>query len=89
MYTGYSYYDRSPAVRPVTEVNDPSSAWYAMEPHWILIEDLMNGTYGMRKKHRRYLPQEPRELDESYDNRLARSVVHRTINAWSGCWLGC
>lgn len=28
----------------------------------------------MRKKHRRYLPQEPRELDESYDNRLARSV---------------
>jgi hypothetical protein len=29
----------------------------------------------MRKKHRRYLPQEPRELDESYDNRLARSVV--------------
>ena len=75
MYTGYSYYHRSPAVRPVTEVNDPSSAWYAMEPHWILIEDLMNGTYGMRKKHRRYLPQEPRELDESYDNRLARSVV--------------
>jgi hypothetical protein len=28
----------------------------------------------MRQKHRRYLPQEPRELDESYDNRLARSV---------------
>jgi hypothetical protein len=40
-----------------------------------LIEDLMGGTYGMRRKHRRYLPQEPRELDESYDNRLARSVV--------------
>ena len=34
----------------------------------------MSGTYGMRKKHRRYLPQEPREQDESYDNRLARSV---------------
>jgi hypothetical protein len=46
-----------------------------MEPHWILIEDLMQGTYGMRRKHRRYLPQEPREQDESYDNRLARSVV--------------
>jgi hypothetical protein len=41
----------------------------AQEAHWILIEDLMGGTYGMRKKHRRYLPQEPRELDESYDNR--------------------
>jgi hypothetical protein len=46
-----------------------------MEPHWILIEDLLQGTFGMRQKHRRYLPQEPRELDESYDNRLARSVV--------------
>jgi hypothetical protein len=46
-----------------------------MEAHWVLIEDLMGGTYGMRRKHRRYLPQEPRELDESYDNRLARSVV--------------
>jgi hypothetical protein len=46
-----------------------------MESHWVLIEDLMGGTYGIRRKHRRYLPQEPRELDESYDNRLARSVV--------------
>ena len=40
----------------------------------MLIEDLSTGTYGIRKKHRRYLPQEPRELDESYDNRLYRSV---------------
>jgi hypothetical protein len=51
-----------------------TQAWFAQEAHWILIEDLMGGTYSMRKKHRRYLPQEPRELDESYDNRLARSV---------------
>ena len=29
----------------------------------------------MRRRHRRYLPQEPREQDESYDNRLARSVL--------------
>jgi hypothetical protein len=56
------------------QVQDPNSVWRNQEPHWILIEDLMQGTYGMRKKHRRYLPQEPRELDESYDNRLARSV---------------
>jgi hypothetical protein len=40
----------------------------------MLIEDLIQGTYGMRRRHRRYLPQEPREQDESYDNRLARSV---------------
>jgi hypothetical protein len=46
-----------------------------MEPHWVLIETLMTGTYGIRKKHRTYLPQEPRELDEAYDNRLMRSVL--------------
>lgn len=75
MHSGYNFYDRPLAQRTVTKVQDPNTAWYAQEPHWILIEDLMQGTYGMRRKHRRYLPQEPRELDESYDNRLARSVV--------------
>jgi hypothetical protein len=75
MYTGYSLYDRTTAERRVTRVQDANTAWYAQEPHWLLIEDLLQGTYGMRRKHRRYLPQEPRELDESYDNRLARSVV--------------
>jgi hypothetical protein len=74
MYSGYNAYDRPLAQRQVTQVSDPNTAWYAQEAHWILIEDLLGGTYGMRKKHRRYLPQEPRELDESYDNRLARSV---------------
>ena len=74
MYSGYNFYDRPQAQRAVTKVNDPNTAWYAQEPHWVLIEDLVSGTYGMRRKHRRYLPQEPRELDESYDNRLARSV---------------
>ena len=46
-----------------------------MEPHWELIEALLQGTYGIRKKHRKYLPQEPRELDEAYDNRLMRSTL--------------
>ena len=73
-YSGFNYYDRPLAQRTVTKVQDPNTAWFAQEAHWILIEDLMQGTYGMRKKHRRYLPQEPREQDESYDNRLARSV---------------
>ena len=74
MYSGYNFYDRPQAQRAVTKVNDPNLAWYAQEPHWVLIEDFISGTYGMRRKHRRYLPQEPRELDDSYDNRLARSV---------------
>ena len=75
MYSTPAAYDRKVTERPVTQVGDPNGAWYAMEPHWILIEDLMGGTYGIRRKHRRYLPQEPREQDESYNNRLARSVV--------------
>jgi len=75
MYSTPAAYDRKVTDRPVTQVGDPNGAWYAMEPHWILIEDLLGGTYGIRRKHRRYLPQEPREQDESYDNRLARSVV--------------
>jgi hypothetical protein len=55
-------------------VQDPCQAWYAQEEHWLLIEDLLGGTRQMRKRHRNYLPQEPREADDSYDNRLMRSV---------------
>ena len=75
MYSTPAFYDRKVTERRVAQVGDPNSAWYAMQDHWVLIEDLLQGTYGIRRKHRRYLPQEPRELDESYDNRLARSVV--------------
>ena len=75
MYSTPASYDRKVTERRVAQVNDPNGAWYAMEAHWVLIEDLLGGTYGIRRKHRRYLPQEPRENDESYDNRLARSVV--------------
>ena len=75
MYSTPASYDRKVTERRVAQVGDPNSAWYAQQGHWVLIEDLLGGTYGMRRKHRRYLPQEPRELDESYDNRLARSVV--------------
>ena len=74
MYSGYQHYNREKAAAGVT-VEDPCFAWQNMEPHWILSEDLQSGTFGIRKKHRRYLPQEPRELDDQYDNRLARSVV--------------
>ena len=73
MYSGYNFYNREKAGTD-SEINDPNNAWKEMEPHWILIESLMGGTYEMRRKHRRYLMQEPRELDDAYDNRLARSV---------------
>ena len=74
MYSTPASYDRKVTERRVAQVGDPNASWYAQEPHWVLIEDLLGGTYGIRRKHRRYLPQEPRELDESYDNRRARSV---------------
>ena len=32
-----------------------------MEPHWELLEAINLGTFGIRKKHRKYLPQEPEE----------------------------
>lgn len=73
MYSGFRHYDRQITAR-VARVSDPNAAWRNQEPHWGLIEDLIGGTYEMRRRHRRYLPQEPREIDESYDNRLARSV---------------
>ena len=62
-------------VGNVTQVNDPNTAWVNMEPHWGLIEALLGGTYKIRKGHRKFLPQEPREQDFSYDNRLRRSVL--------------
>ncbi len=58
----------------VSQVNDANAAWVNQEPHWILIEDLMGGTYEIRRRHRRYLPQEPRERDDSYDRRLSTSI---------------
>ena len=74
MYSSFNHYDRQRSSKAV-EVQDPSNAYVNMEPNWILIEDLISGTYGIRKRHRKYLPQMPREQDESYDNRLATSVL--------------
>ena len=72
MYSGFSGRQR---VGNVTTVESPNSAFINMEPHWLLIEALLQGTYGIRKGTRKYLPQEPRELDEAYDNRLMRSTL--------------
>ena len=72
MYSGFSGRQR---IGNVTQVNDPNTSWVNMEPHWGLIETLLGGTYKIRKGHRKFLFQEPRELDEAYDNRLQRSVL--------------
>ena len=72
MYSGFSGRQR---VGNVTTVESPNTAYVNMEPHWLLIEALLQGTYGIRKGHRKFLPQEVRELDEAYDNRLMRSTL--------------
>jgi hypothetical protein len=46
-----------------------------MAQFWDLIADLKEGTYKIRSEHRKYLPQLEREVDDSYDRRLARSTV--------------
>ena len=74
MYSGYNFYDRQRAAK-VSQVNDPNAAWVNQEPHWILIEDLQGGSYEMRRKHRRYLPQEPRELDDCHTLHLVLAVL--------------
>ena len=72
MYSGFSG-----RVRVSTErtVDAPNNSWVRMEPGWLLIEQLMKGTRGIRQGHRKFLPQFPRESDESYDNRLQKSVL--------------
>ncbi len=74
MYSAYGRKFTRERTGFTTDVNDPSASWFLQEPHWLLIEDLAGGTYEIRMKHRKYLPQEPREQDESYENRLARST---------------
>ena len=59
----------------VAGVADPNGAWVAQEPHWGLLDSLAGGTYAMRKGHRKFLPQYPREDDLSYDNRLKISCL--------------
>jgi len=73
VYSGFS--GGRQRVGNVTTVDSPNTAWANMEPHWELLEALQGGTFSVRRKHRKYLPQEPREQDLSYDARLQRSVV--------------
>ncbi len=73
-YGGYRQ-NRKPEEARVVEVDDPNQQWLNMQPHWGLIETIVQGTYEIRSKHRKYLPQEERETDLSYDARLSRSVL--------------
>ena len=74
MYSSLNIYNQPITVAPTTVVS-PNAAYQRMAQFWDLIADLKEGTYKIRSEHRKYLPQLEREVDDSYDRRLARSTV--------------
>ena len=71
-------------IAPADDVFAPNKAWQDMSEHWVLIEDLIQGTSHLRSKQRKYLFQELRENDESYDNDLSRSTPSHAES--KKCW---
>jgi hypothetical protein len=74
VYSSLNIYNQPVTVAPTTVVS-PNAAYQRMAQFWDLIADLKEGTYKIRSEHRKYLPQLEREVDDSYDRRLARSTV--------------
>ena len=74
MYSNLNIYNQPITIAP-KNVESPSIAYQRMMVFWDLINDLKEGTTKIRSEHRKYLPQEPRETDDSYDSRLSRSTV--------------
>ena len=74
MYSSLNIYNQ-PITQAATTVASPNAAYQRMAQFWDLITDLKEGTYKIRSEHRKYLPQEARETDDSYDVRLSRSTV--------------
>jgi len=74
VYSSLNIYNQPVTVAPTT-VASPNAAYQRMSNFWDLIADLKEGTYKIRSEHRKYLLQEPRETDDAYDTRLARSTV--------------
>ena len=74
MYSSLNIYNQPVTLAPTT-VASPNAAYQRMANFWGLVEDLKEGTYKIRSEHRKYLPQEARETDDSYDVRLSRSTV--------------
>jgi hypothetical protein len=61
-----------PKLNPVAT---PAKYWEDQRPVWSLVDALTGGTRAMREAGKALLPQEPREPEEAYKNRLARSVL--------------
>jgi hypothetical protein len=74
VYSSQNIYNQ-PITQAATTVASPNASYQRMAQFWDLIADLKEGTYKIRSEHRKYLPQESRETDDSYDIRLSRSTV--------------
>lgn len=60
-------------------VDTPNRAYLAMAPNLELVNALTAGTDAMRAAGELYLPREPKESKQAYDNRLSRSVLHNAF----------
>ena len=82
--TSYSYSDR----KKKASVNTPCHEYEDMMEKWELPMALMGGTHEMREDGRKWLPQEPKETNGAYENRLSRTVLYnayrRTIQVLTG-----
>jgi hypothetical protein len=74
--------------KDVVGMDEESKAYKKMSRHWELPLALRGGTLRVRNEGRKWLPQEPRETNTAYINRLNRSVVFgaytRTIDTLAG-----
>lgn len=59
----------------INTVATPSTAYAKAAVAWDLPRALMGGTTAMRLKGKTYLPQEPGESNEAYENRLSRTTL--------------
>ena len=58
------------------DVSTPCREYLEMARHWTLIDDLLGGTAAMRLAGARWLPKEPREDPQAWQNRLDRSILY-------------
>lgn len=61
------------------QVDSTSAAYDAMAPAWSIIDDLCGGTTTMRARGRTYLPQYPKEENDSYASRLNRGFLFNGV----------
>lgn len=70
------------------EVADPTPEWRLGIENRRIVDDLLSGTAVMRKANTRYLPQEAKEDNDEYENRISRTTLFnafkRTVGSLTG-----